>query len=372
MKLDKILFCGLLIIILWVAGCGRPQPVKIGFVGTLMGGTSNESVSSRNGITLAIEEFNQNGGLDGRMVQLLVRDDKYDSAFARDVDRQLVREGVAAIVGHVTSNMSVAVNDEINRLRMLLISPASGTDRLSRKDDFFIRMIPSTRPTAELLADNIVSRFRLQTMAIVYDDANKEYSREWYNHFRDNFEQNGGRIRTTQVFSAKLSSGLYNIAQKILACQADGVLIIANSIDTAMLCQQIRKIDREVPLFTTEWAIYDNILQYGGPAVEGLVFPGTIASVIDSKYKKFETDYIRRFGTPPSVAAMMGYDTIQVLLDAMTRCDELTPAKLRREILKKHTFAGLNGKFTIDRYGDAQRKITLISISGGKIQRLKR
>jgi branched-chain amino acid transport system substrate-binding protein len=79
---------------------------KIGFVGGLTGKSSDLGIQGRNSVMLAVEEINSQGGINGRPLQLITKDDKQDPQTALKVDRELIDEGVITIIGHMTSTMS--------------------------------------------------------------------------------------------------------------------------------------------------------------------------------------------------------------------------------------------------------------------------
>ncbi len=110
-------------------GCEKKEnPIKVGFVGGLTGRLSDLGTAGRNGVILAVEEINSRGGINGRPVELITKDDKQDPELSLRVDRELVDEGVAAIIGHMTSVMSMAVLPFINEEKILMIStPAKGS-----------------------------------------------------------------------------------------------------------------------------------------------------------------------------------------------------------------------------------------------------
>ena len=82
-------------------GSGGKPPVKLGFVGGLTGKLSDMGTAVRNGVILAVEEANKEGGINGRQIVLITRDDKNDPEIALAVDRELINEGVVAIIGHI-------------------------------------------------------------------------------------------------------------------------------------------------------------------------------------------------------------------------------------------------------------------------------
>src|SRR5512141_700268 len=97
---------GLPVVIAAVAlACARGEPIRVGMVSGLTGRHSDLGISSRNGATLAISEINDAGGIAGRRLELVVRDDGQDPEHARRAVSELVHAGVVAMIGHVTSSM---------------------------------------------------------------------------------------------------------------------------------------------------------------------------------------------------------------------------------------------------------------------------
>ena len=92
---NLLLGAALFIAILALAGCGRNDPIKIGLGGGLTGRVADRGIAGRDGVILAVEEKNSAGGIDGRLVELLVKDDRQDPVVAARVDRELIDAGVA-------------------------------------------------------------------------------------------------------------------------------------------------------------------------------------------------------------------------------------------------------------------------------------
>src|SRR5512139_4244843 len=65
----------LLLVLVLLSGCGPREPLRIGFIGGLSGRVADLGEAGRNGVQIAIEEINRAGGVKGRQIELLVRDD---------------------------------------------------------------------------------------------------------------------------------------------------------------------------------------------------------------------------------------------------------------------------------------------------------
>ena len=89
---------------LLLGACSPPPPIKIGFIGGLTDRNSDNGQSGLNGVILAVEQFNRAGGVDGRLVELLPKDDAQDKAVAAKSSEELVAAQVEAVVGPFTSS----------------------------------------------------------------------------------------------------------------------------------------------------------------------------------------------------------------------------------------------------------------------------
>ena len=91
---------------LWLVACGAlagPVPIRIGVQAALTGGSSPMGVSMRNGIQLAVEEINASGGLLGRPLQLVERDDAGSPQQGVRAAEELVRLGRMRLVDEETA-----------------------------------------------------------------------------------------------------------------------------------------------------------------------------------------------------------------------------------------------------------------------------
>lgn len=110
-----------------LSGCAYRSPIRVGFAGELTGRQADLGVHGRNGAQLAVEAINAAGGVAGRPIELLVRDDRGTSEGAQAADRELISEGVVAIIGHMTSAQTVAGRLVTELAKMVLFSPAAST-----------------------------------------------------------------------------------------------------------------------------------------------------------------------------------------------------------------------------------------------------
>jgi len=345
-------------------GCRSERPIKIGFVGCLTGRLSDLGTAGRSGVMLAVEQVNAAGGLNGRMIELIVKDDQQDPVIATQVDQELVSNGVTAIIGHMTSAMSVAALPVINAAKIVMISPTSTSNDLTGLDDYFFRTGLPDKVQAEQMAQYAWTR-GIRTINSLHDLSNRTFTEAWQQNFQAAFQQAGGAILSANTFTSGQDAAYSDLVSQLLTPRPDGVLFIAGALDTAMLCQQIKKSEIMLPMMSSGWAMTPALLQQGGASVEGLILPQTHNEQSKNPaFIEFQQQFEKRFGVKPNFAATGGYDAAQLLFQALRETTK--PEHMKEAILKHNVLRGLQGEITIDQYGDAQRKTFLFTVQQGQ------
>jgi len=309
----KSLFYGLAILIFSilisaVIGCEKKEnPIKVGFVGGLTGRLSDLGTAGRNGVILAVEEINSIGGINGRPIELIIKDDKQDPKVALRVDRELIDKGVVAIIGHMTSAMSMAVLPFINKEKILLISPTTSTNKLTGIDDYLIRVIPPNKSETDHLARHAFKVMGLKKMAAIYDLSNRAYTEGFFSNFKQEFEGLGGKVIHVETFTSGKDVDFVKSADLLIKPESDGILMVAGALDTAMICQRIRKAGSKIPILSSGWALAVEFLNDGGPTVEGVVFSQLFDRESRNKtYLEFRKRFEERFGERRILLPHMG------------------------------------------------------------------
>lgn len=360
----------LCIFILITLSCDRNETIRLGFVGCLTGRLSDLGISGRNGATLAVENINSAGGINGRKVELVTRNDENDPMVAYNVTQELIEEDVEAIIGHMTSTMSLATVPLMNDHKMLLISPTTSTNELSGIDDYFLRVTPESADEAGSLSFYAHKNLNIKTIAAIYDLSNQAFSETWLDHFRRHFESNGGELLIIRPFTSGKVRSYYDFINDMVGKNPDGFLIIAGALDTAMFCQQLMKMDYRKPVISSGWASTPDLISNGGGAVENIVFSHTFDEGSRSPdYLEFKEQYFGRFGKSPDFAAVNAYEAAHILFQALPR---KTPGgNPDPNLITNQTYQGLQGSIYIDRWGDCRKERFFLTVKDGQFVRLQ-
>jgi branched-chain amino acid transport system substrate-binding protein len=361
----KQVFVLLATILILMTGCGRNQPLRLGFVGGFTGGASDMSVDARNGAQLAVREINADGGVRKRSLKLVVEDDRHNPFAAVEADIKLVENECVAIIGHLTSAMSLAAVPYINKQEIVMLSPTVSTNSLSGLDDFFFRITSANKTEVKHLAEYLLADTDIRSMGVLYDMQNISYTMDWLNRF----EQYFAASPQTRVYSkALIRSSEITPASKLedlLRQDPDGLLFITSAIDNALLCQHLHKLDQEMPVFACGWAMTEELIKTGGPAVEGLIISHQFNPQSSREaYVAFSKAYKEFYETEPTFAAAYGYEAVRVLATALEADPD--PEQLKKTLLEIRRFPGLQNSIIFDEYGDVHRNRVLLQIRDGE------
>jgi len=347
------------------------NPIKVGFCGVLSGIPSELGISARNGLKIAFDNINKHGGIKGRKLELIIKDDENNEDTGLQVVKEFHKEKVVAILGHITSAATGKSFEYINKNKILMISPTVSSSLYDDKDDYFIRVVSSSKVQSEHLAKKMI-KDKKERVIVIYDLKNRLYTESTFNNFKFYFENMGGKILKSVTFYSGENNGFYDMIKELIQYKPDSFLLITNGIDTANICQQIRKFDKSLNIYAAFWAMTEDLLIYGGRAVEDIYIFGELDINDNSKeYVEFKEQYLDRYKVIPSFSAIYAYEAANLLFLALKKSKKWDADSLKETILKIKEFNGLQKKYIINQYGDTYRDYFLFTVKNGEFIKLE-
>lgn len=342
--------------LLCLAGCRDRSPLTIGFVASLSGPNRQLGVDGRNAVELFVQELNRSGGVRGRPVQLVSFDLESNPALAEAATQAMLDAGVLAVVGYFTSTEAAAALPFANEHRLPLISPAATADEFSGIDDYFFRTVMSSRRDALALHAEM-GRQDQERLLVLASTSNPAYVRTYT-------EPLAGLSQLVHIafFDTPASLDYSSLPDPQTY---DAVLIIAGSIDTGGVAQGLANRGLHKPLYGSGWAANDELVHYGGMAVEGMICAHQINPQLPA-VAEFSRLYLSVYGSPPGFGAIEAWDSMLFLHTALQgyrgRREDFRTA-LRRI----HSFQGISGTIQLDAYGDAERQLYFKQVLAGRL-----
>jgi branched-chain amino acid transport system substrate-binding protein len=334
-----------------------PQPdIQVGFIGGLSGKFSDLGTATRNGALLALEQANAKGGIHGRKLALVEQDDRQSGEQAQLALAELKKQGVVAVIGPSTSSIATAMVPGANAMALLLISPTATTNKLTAKDDYFLRATGDASMYGRMAAAMHFTKRGIRSVALILDMANADYTESWALPYAEEMTRLGGKVLLIDRFTSTQNPDHLAIARRLLQDKPQMVVTVASSVDSALLAQRIRQLQPSVALAGAGWASTERLIELGGSAVEGMLFEQYFDRFDTTpKYQQFVQSYRQRFKAEPGFGAVLAFDAASMVIAGLEK--NSAPDALKATILGIGSFDGVQNRVSLDAFGDATRSV---------------
>lgn len=359
--------CAALVGSFLLVACDQSGPIKIGFIAGLSGPGADAGTDALDALKLAAQQVNGEDGINGRMVEIIPRDDQKTPEIAQSHVREFKRLGVDAVVGPIISSIGMAMLPVINELGVVTVSPTiSAADFAGFRDNLF-RMNSTTRENARAYARRYIALGH-ERVALALDGQNQAFADSWYREFLLELDALDGRV-VSKVWINVDDATHASAAAELLRNNPDTIVLITNSADGARMAQEVRKLAPDIPLAAAEWAGSQALIELGGKAVEGLELVQAYDRYdTNPRFQKFIKDFSDMFGRQPGYTAVLTYDAATVLFAALrTKHPEQSLADALTNLPPQQ---GLHQELVFDAFGDGNRNIYFVAIQDGKFIRV--
>src|SRR5437763_8405648 len=150
--------------------------ILIGEYGSLTGSEATFGTSTHNGIMMAVDEINTNGGVNGRKIKVITEDDQSKQEEAATAVTKLISENnVVAVLGEVASSCSLAAAPICQQNKVPMITPSSTNPEITKKGDYIFRTCFTDDYQGHSLADYVAKNLGVKNETIL-NDVKSEYS----------------------------------------------------------------------------------------------------------------------------------------------------------------------------------------------------
>ena len=358
-------------VLLLLNGCSKQNgnTIKVGEFASLTGKEATFGISSHEGTLLAVDEINAAGGVLGKQLELLPEDNQSkpgESATA--VNKLIARDRVIAILGEVASSRSLEAAPICQQNKIPMISPSSTNPKVTETGDYIFRVCFTDILQGKILANFAGQKLHAKKVAI-FTDVKSDYSKGLAKYFKEHFIAAGGQIVTELDFNGGDKDFKAQITA-IKGANPDAVFIPAYYTDVALICIQAKQLGVTAPIFGGDGWESEDLIKIGKEAVEGTYFsthcaadsPGAkVAGFVEAYRKKFN-------GKTPDAMAMLGHDSVKILVEAIQKTGSTDAAKIRDALAATKDFDGVSGKITIDSKRDATKPMVILQVKEGKFK----
>lgn len=359
----------LLIVMSFWGCCGS---VRIGLSAGLTGRSSAISVDGRNAALMAADEINKNGGINGKKLEIVVKNDGNDPEMALTTLENFKKDDIKIVVGPYPSGSAVKIFDYANSNDILILSPTISSQIFMGRNDNFFTFISTSERQGRELAQFALERDKVKKVVLLYEHTNASYSSGVCDSFAGYFKDKGGKVLSKIGYISGNDVSFYKIAGQIMKYEPEGVVSVLPALDNAILLQQLNKVGFRGFVYSGMWANTMDLITNGGDALGNIRVAGmTDINFPGSSWNIFRKNYNKVYKIEPSFASMTTYEVIYLLRDVLAKTGVKDIGKIKRELMKLRDYPGMQQPFSFDENGDVDRDYFMLTVVDGKFVRLK-
>ncbi|MBF2062953.1 MAG: ABC transporter substrate-binding protein [Calothrix sp. C42_A2020_038] len=327
-----------------------------------VGTKSNIAQEILRGVAQAQHEFNSKGGLNGRLLEIIIANDANDREQAKYVAFELVNnQSILGVIGHYSSGVTEVALEEYNKTEIPVISPTSTS--ISLQGEYFFRTVPSDAAAGKKMAEYAFKTMNINKVVIFFNPR-ESYSDSMREEFTKRFEHLTGQVVRKINLADNQFDARKEVAVSLFRYQAGAAVLFPDAGNTnaaLKIAQESQDLlnnpqnqnRQRLKLFGGDTLYSNETLNLDRDAVEDLAL--VVSWFRDfPQAKKFAQKSAQQWGGGVSWRTATSYDATQAFIQALaTSPTHPTRSRvidsLKNINLSKENTSGEPLRFTPDR-----------------------
>ena len=338
------------------ASCAtKGDDIKVGVYGPFTGGSAPMGVSMRNGVQIAIDEINAAGGITGRKVVMVARDDEAKNERGGQIMQELLdKEQVVAVLGPINTgvaNASTRYPNEHKVPQIINVSAGAKVNELSTEfpENYVFRIAANDDVQSKMIVNEAIRTRGYKKPALICDDTN------YGQNGREKMEAALKALGVAPVYVGKFAikdTDMTAQLQQAKAAGADVVLTYGIGPELAAISNSMERIGWKVDMIASWTASMSNYINNAGKNGNGTMMPQTFieSAPQTAKGRQLIEAYRAKYKESPiasAVSAAQGYDSMYLLKLAIEQAGTTDGPKVRAALEALNApYEGATGSYT--------------------------
>ncbi|MBC7467509.1 MAG: ABC transporter substrate-binding protein [Bdellovibrio sp.] len=338
--------------------------ILIGSYASVTGATASFGTYQLNGITMAVEEINAKGGINGKKIKLINYDNKSDNDETLQVVNRLVtQDKVLALLGEATSGRSKIGAQIAQQNKIPMLSTSATNPDVTKVGNYIFRACFIDPFQGLVMAKFMTNNLKLKKAAILRD-IKSDYSVGLADNFAEKLKAAGGEI----VADVSYQEGDIDFKSQLTSIKGKNpevIFVPGYYNEVALIAKQVKELGMtQVMLGGDGWAS-PKLHELAKTAIDGSYFSNHYSTESkDPKTITFIKDYTTKYKETPDAMAALAYDATYMMAEAIKNSKELTSENIRNELAKIKDFSGATGKTQMNEQRDAVKSATVVQVQG--------
>ncbi len=359
-----------------LSGCGKSESggsaadskeITLAFVGPQTGDNAEYGKSMKTAAQIAVDEWNEKGGVIGKKIKLVDYDDANSSEQAASIAEKIVGDkSISAVMGHFSSGVAMTAAEVYQEAEIALVNGSAAHMDYAKIGDAIFRNNAIYTTDANTMLQ-IMEYLGVKKFGIL--NPNNDAGISVTSAVEDMMERYGDKYPIELVEPQLYEDGTVDFTASVAWFQEQGVEAVYSSgpySACAPFIQQYRAKDKDVKFVMSAACFSKEFLELAGKDGEGVVI-GTsfFYGSEDEKVKSFAEKYTKAYGSEPSTFAAQIYDATYAILYAIEKGESAERADIVKN-LADTDFQGVTGKITFDEEGNCLKQQVLLEIKNGE------
>jgi len=343
--------------------------IKIGLNLELSGAVAGYGTQERDGAKLAVEKINEDGGILGKEIELVTKDNKSDNNEAATVAANLTtNDKVVAMVGPATSGAVKAAIPNVTKAQVPLVTPSATDDSITLNkgevQDYVFRSCFQDSFQGVILAKYATETLDANKVAILGDNSS-DYATGLKKAFKGEYK---GEIVAEENFT-KGDKDFQAALTKIKKTDFDALYLPGYYEEAGLIIKQAREMGIEQPILGADGFGDEKMIKLAGAEnVNNVLYTGHFSALAPANdtVKPFIKDFKDKYGKEPSTFNALSYDAVFMIKQAIEDQDSADSADIREGLTKLKDFKGVTGNISMDKNHNPEKSLVVVSFKDGK------
>jgi branched-chain amino acid transport system substrate-binding protein len=344
--------------------------LKIALAWPYDGEKGGTKVTVKQGVELAIDEVNNNGGILGRDLVLELYNDQRDvNVGLRNAQLISQNESLFAVIGHLDSYISIPTTPTYTSSGLIVLNPGSTDSALTLQgDEHLFRILSTNEVQGQQLAQHL-ERIGKRRVMIFY--VNNSYGLALANSFENQVVKQGMVVVDRRAYDKFSRDHGRTMADWKSFYDFDSIFFAGSMPEGIEIVREIREAGIDVDIYAGAGLDSLEFVEQGGGEVSGTkVISFFHPGVAKPSIKTFVEGYKAAYGIDPvEASAALGYDAVKLLAVATNKAGSLDRTKVAIEMRAMEGWEGATGHYSFDENGDVVGKmLVLTEVNDGQFQ----
>lgn len=340
------------------------ETIKIGCLAPLTGEVSTYGIAASNGIKMGINEINENGGIGGKQIELIILDEKGDPTEAVNAYNKLVDQEIVALIGDVTSKPCLAVAEVALQDNMPMLTATGTAADITQVGDNVFRTCFMDPFQGQIMATFAADNLSAKKVAAIFDTSS-DYSQGLADSFKSQAETKGMEMVAFEGYAAA-DTDFTTLLNKVIATAPDAIFVPDYYGDVSLILDQARTAGFEGAMLGGDgWDGVLSTLPQDKFAVANNGYFSNHYSAADEAAATFLEKYKAEFDLDGNAFAALGYDSAFIMANAIEQA-ESTDSQAIIDALQASEFDGVTGHITFDENGDPIKSVAVTKFVDGQ------